>query len=217
MLQPSSGSPGPPSARPTLWAPERSSGAGLGGVELRPGRHRHQEGHGHADEGDQHAQAQAPGEDRVGQALADQQDGQQQGADRHRGDEAAHQAEDDRIEGCADVEMARRAAQNLHDDQCGLHQQAQPGDTGGQLDQPRVASNEGQQPDKGGAKDGDGDGELERLDPGRHAGDDAWVGQERDDEHRDEQQVGQPSQRQQRAECQARRRRSWLNGWCGKR
>ena len=160
-------------------ARSRHAPSGAGVRKLRRRWAGHQRAGQRADDGERHAETQGPSERPVGEPLPPQRDGDRHAHQRLQQDRAAHDEEQHRIERRRHVEMAGRSAPGLGVDDRDLqheHDRGRPADDAADARPVRQPSED---PGEREAVDGGGDRELERLEPGGRAGDDARI-----DEHR---------------------------------
>ena len=171
-LQPVSGSPGPPSGAPTVWAPDTfspveratSSCAGVGVGHQPAGRL--------AEHGQQHAEPQRPAERGVGEPLPEQRDGQRdRRAEQHDDGRCPSMLNSGRVERRRRVEVAGEAASRLQVDDPDLEHQDDGGDPADDRRQPPPLREEGEDPGERERVDRRRDRELRRLQPGRRAED----------------------------------------------
>ena len=144
---------------------------------------------------------QGPGEGGVGHALEQQQHRCEQV---HRPDQrygGGHRVPHGGVERRAHVVVAGGAERRSTCDKGHLDEERDHRDPRNEGDEAPTAPHEGQHPEQREAVDGDGDGELHRLEPGRRAGYDAWVEQEpgqgyrQDHQHRRADESERPARR----------------------
>ena len=176
VLQPVIGSPGPPSATPTEWAPWNQAWQACGCHLLLLSRwQRHQDCNTHPENGPDKPEAHAPRQCGMRKVSA-----KEEGCDNHRQqpnahDRATHDAEHGGIKLSGEIEVARRATRSLQGNECHLQPQAYGNSPTCETHKHWAIGDCRQQHPECAGVNQNRHRKLQGLHPRRYAGDQAWI------------------------------------------